>query len=130
MKHSAICYIQKLDGSDLALGVFNPKYDAWAFPGGKVETDETLERAALRELHEETGVAARAAMHVCCAEGSADPSYMVHVFLVDIGPTAAPVTREPGNTVAWITPEQLCESPTFGPFYRRFFACRNWRPRG
>lgn len=31
--------------------------DAWGVPGGGVEGDETLERAAVREVREETGVA-------------------------------------------------------------------------
>ncbi len=129
MNHAACCYIPKLDGSNLVLGVWNPKYEAWAFPGGKVEPAEVLESAALRELSEETGVVARKALHVYAAEGTAADGWMVHVFLVDIGSGARPCTCEPGNTVDWVTPDQLRESAAFGPFYRRFFASRNWRPR-
>ena len=35
----------------------NPPFkDHWAFPGGFIEMDESLEGSAQRELHEETGL--------------------------------------------------------------------------
>ena len=33
-----------------------PYKNNWAFPGGFIEMDETLEESAVRELHEETGM--------------------------------------------------------------------------
>lgn len=33
-----------------------PRQGEWSLPGGKIEYGETCERAALRELHEETGI--------------------------------------------------------------------------
>lgn len=35
-----------------------PAKDVWSLPGGKVESGETLEEAAIREMREETGVTA------------------------------------------------------------------------
>ena len=36
--------------------VYRPKYDDWTFPKGKLEPGESEEEAALREVHEETGL--------------------------------------------------------------------------
>jgi len=36
--------------------VHRPAYDDWSFPKGKLETGETDEQAALREVEEETGL--------------------------------------------------------------------------
>jgi 8-oxo-dGTP diphosphatase len=36
--------------------VYRPKYEDWTFPKGKLEPGETEEQAAVREVHEETGL--------------------------------------------------------------------------
>jgi 8-oxo-dGTP pyrophosphatase MutT (NUDIX family) len=46
-------------GSPRALLVHRPRYDDWSFPKGKLDADETIEEAALREVKEETGLTCR-----------------------------------------------------------------------
>ena len=54
------CVVFGLDDDDLKVLLIQrgqaPYQGAWAIPGGFVQTDETLEDAARRELEEETGV--------------------------------------------------------------------------
>jgi 8-oxo-dGTP diphosphatase len=38
--------------------IHRPKYDDWTFPKGKLDPGESFERAALREVEEETGMRA------------------------------------------------------------------------
>lgn len=39
------------------LVIHRPKYGDWTLPKGKLDPDETVEHAAVREVHEETGYA-------------------------------------------------------------------------
>ena len=39
--------------------VHRPKYDDWTLPKGKLDPGESFEEAALREVHEETGLRCR-----------------------------------------------------------------------
>ena len=39
--------------------IHRPRYDDWSFPKGKLDDGEGDEQAALREVHEETGLACR-----------------------------------------------------------------------
>jgi 8-oxo-dGTP pyrophosphatase MutT (NUDIX family) len=43
------------DGEVQVLLVHRPKYDDWSFPKGKLDLGESHERAAVREVREETG---------------------------------------------------------------------------
>lgn len=66
----------------------NPWKGYWAFPGGKVEGDETGIEAAIRELYEETGISLGAASddmkEVLYTTSSSGKCYRVENFLVPV----------------------------------------------
>lgn len=47
-----------LTGHEVAL-VYRARYDNWSFPKGGLDPGERIEAAALREVHEETGLRCR-----------------------------------------------------------------------
>jgi 8-oxo-dGTP diphosphatase len=47
------------DGRKEVAVIYRPKYDDWTLPKGKLDPGETFEQAALREVHEETGLRCR-----------------------------------------------------------------------
>ena len=49
----------RVPGGRVYAVVHRPVYDDWSLPKGKVNPDEELEAAALREVEEETGVVCR-----------------------------------------------------------------------
>jgi 8-oxo-dGTP diphosphatase len=59
-----------------------PRLGEWSLPGGRVEFGETVEGAALRELHEETGVEAELLGLLAVVDGIF-PEHGRHYVLVD-----------------------------------------------
>ena len=57
-----------------------PRQGEWSLPGGRVEWGERVEAAALRELHEETGVEAELTGLVAVVDGLFPPA---HYVLID-----------------------------------------------
>jgi 8-oxo-dGTP pyrophosphatase MutT (NUDIX family) len=91
------------------LVVHRPAYDDWSLPKGHVDPGEDLAAAALREVHEETGVAAEIVAPVGTTEHevelrSGPATKRVHWFLMHRLDGSDPATRAPDDEVdraAW-----------------------------
>ena len=95
-----------------------PAAGVWSLPGGLVETGETLEEAALRELDEEVGVKARIIAfnrHVERIDRDHDGRVERHFVLanfVGVWVSGEPQTGPEAGEVRWIDPHGLAGLPT------------------
>lgn len=90
-----------------------PFAGSWALPGGFLELDETLERAALRELEEETGIRLEALEQLRAFDAiDRDPRERVigiaHFALVDVA-QHTPRAGDDASEAAWFRLDALPE---------------------
>lgn len=97
-----------------------PRAGLWAIPGGMVRAGETLQEAAEREIHEETGVTIRAGAPVHAfdlLEHDDQGRLRFHYVVVDLmadyleGEVAA---ASDAAEARWVTPAELAELPVDG----------------
>ena len=82
----------------------------WEFPGGKVETDESVEQALKRELAEEVGITVEQAYPLTqCPYQYTDRQVLLDVWRIEkfIGEAYG---RE-GQEIQWVTREKLQQLP-------------------
>ena len=95
-----------------------PVEGMYAFPGGRVQPDETLEEAALRELREETGLlGSQPVLHGRFelpggggneTEGS---GFLLSAFVVEVGEGQVAIAGDDAAAVGWYTAEEARSLP-------------------
>lgn len=92
-----------------------PNAGTWGFPGGHVELGETGLAAAVRELHEETGVIAVADDYLTNvdaitrdAAGNVAFHYLLAVVRCNYE-SGTPVAADDADDAGWFTPAQAAE---------------------
>jgi 8-oxo-dGTP diphosphatase len=98
----------------LVLRANPPAQHMYAFPGGRVEPDEPLADAALRELEEETGLrASNPRPYASFDITSDDPGrsgFMLTVFLAD-DPGGEARALDDAKAIGWFTPGEVKDLP-------------------
>jgi len=86
--------IDRRDDRQRVLVVHRPAYDDWSLPKGHVDAGETPSAAALREVAEETGVAARIVRELGTTQYRSGTLHkQVHWFLMERTPDSAEPTE-------------------------------------
>lgn len=89
-----------------------PSKGMYAFAGGRVEPNETLADAAVRELAEETGLIGKNPTEFAQYRlGSAEHSFQLHVFKVDVENTEGAKAGDDAAALGWFTFEEALELP-------------------
>jgi 8-oxo-dGTP diphosphatase len=91
-------------GDEVLFGLRRGAHGAgtWSFPGGHVDDGESAEIAALRELHEETGLEAANARVVAETLDEFPEGLLYRTHFVRVEWTGGePVVREPASCAQW-----------------------------
>lgn len=78
----------------------------WEFPGGKLETDETVTQALTRELREEVGITVRTAKPLIKIHHRY-PDLQVLLDVWQVFEFAGPATAREGQAMRWVAPQRL-----------------------
>ena len=104
----AVLWRDRGDGVEVAV-VHRPRYDDWSLPKGKLDPDETVAEAAVRELHEETGCRAVLGRHLTTVRYpvAAGPKTVDYFSAVAVSGTFVP--GDEVDELRWLPVEQAAD---------------------
>jgi 8-oxo-dGTP diphosphatase len=98
---------QKRDGRVEVLLIHRPHREDWTFPKGKLESGETHERCALREVEEETGLRCALGLELASTshtDGKGRLKLVRYWMMYPVGGVAGP--RNEVDAVQWVPIER------------------------
>jgi 8-oxo-dGTP diphosphatase len=101
-------------GKEIAL-IHRPAYDDWTLPKGKLEGEETLEQACLREVEEETGLRCELVEPIGSTEyrdRKGRPKFVFYWILRPLSGRFRP--GEEVDELRWLTVEEALSLLTYG----------------
>jgi 8-oxo-dGTP diphosphatase len=94
--------------------VHRPRYDDWSLPKGKLDSGETFEEAALREVEEETGLRARLVRDLPSVEYAArGRPKLVRYWLMSVESDPGFVPNDEVDELRWLSPADASELLTY-----------------
>lgn len=121
VKYAVCALITRNNKSELEVLAVSRKNDRTAFglPGGKVDQGETIEKALVRELWEETGLTAKTFKPVFERQSEGETDY--HTYTYVITSYEGHVIQRPNEgTTEWVSIQTLLDGP-FGRYNRELF---------
>ena len=94
--------------------VHRPRYDDWTLPKGKLDSGESFEEAALREVEEETGVRGVLVRELpATAYRAAGRPKVVRYWLMDVEHEASFVPNDETDQLRWVTLDEALRLLTY-----------------
>jgi 8-oxo-dGTP diphosphatase len=104
------------EGSRLTVAIVHrPRYDDWSLPKGKLDPGESLAAAAVREIHEETGVRARLGPWLRdVSYAVADGRKFVRYWAAEARSPADFTPNHEVDELRWVTPDEAAKLLSYG----------------